>query len=116
MSKLFNIRNLTAGAFITAATLSMLSFGGSAQASANLMSCSGPTAGKVIDCCQKLTRQDRPLWMREAGSTCHDVVVCRGNHASKGKCYVRIVRNVPEQRQTPEPKSPKSNEQRPGKN
>jgi hypothetical protein len=105
MSKLFNNRTFTAGAFVAATTLSILSFGGSAQASANLMSCSGPSAGKVIDCCQKLTRQDRPLWMREAGSTCHEVVVCRGKYSPNNRCYVRIVRKDPEQRETPEPKS-----------
>jgi hypothetical protein len=90
MSKLFNNRNLTAGAFIAAATLSILSFGGSAQASTSVLSCVGPSAGKVIDCCQKLTRQDRPLWMRDTGSTCREIVVCR-KYSRNGRCYVRVV-------------------------
>ena len=118
MTKFFNTRTFTIGAFVAAATLSMLSFAGSAQASANLSSCSGPSAGKAIDCCQRLTRHDRPLWMREAGSTCHEVVVCRGKYSKNGRCYVRIVQRVPEQRETPELKSPepKPNEQRSFKN
>ncbi len=104
MAKFFNTRTLTAGAFIAVAAFSILSLGSSAQASTNVLNCTGPSAGKVIDCCQKVTRSDRPLWMRDSGSSCHNIVVCHSKYSRSKRCYVRIVRLDRESRDTPQPK------------
>jgi hypothetical protein len=97
MTTFFNSRTLIAGAFVAAATISVLSFGSSAQASTTLSSCEGPSAKKVIDCCQKMTRISRPFWMRDSGSSCHTATVCKGGNgivigaAAKRYCYIRPI-------------------------
>jgi hypothetical protein len=90
MTKFFTTRILTTGAFVAAATFSILSLGNSAQASASLSGCSGPSAQKVIDCCQKFTRISRPLWMIDSQSSCHEATVC----ASRGSGIVGAVSKV----------------------
>jgi hypothetical protein len=77
MNALITTRTLAASAFVAAATLSMLSFGNSAQAASNLAGCTGPFAKQVIDCCQKVTADHRPLWMRDTGATCTAAAACK---------------------------------------
>jgi hypothetical protein len=98
MTTFFNPRILTAGAFVAAATFSILSLGNSAQASTSLSGCGGPSAQKVIDCCQKFTRISRPLWMIDSESSCHGATVCTsrssgivGAVSTVKRCYIKRV-------------------------
>jgi hypothetical protein len=77
MNALITTRTLAASAFVAAAAFSIMSFGNAAEAASNLSSCSGPSAKKVVDCCQRMTALRRPLWMRDAGSSCHTALFCK---------------------------------------
>jgi hypothetical protein len=79
MTKFNCTHKITAGAaFGAAALFSMLSFGSTAEA-ANILSCQGNTAGKVISCCEKLVKKNgRPVWMIQDGTSCKKAAVCRG--------------------------------------
>ena len=92
MSKFNNTQKFTAAAvFGTAAIFSMLSFDGSAHAAATLSACMGNTAGKVVSCCEILTKTQRPFWMIQSRTNCHEVVVCGGMASSVGnRCHIRI--------------------------
>lgn len=92
MSKLNQNQVFTgAGLFGAAAVLGMLSFGGSAEAAGNLMSCRASNSMKVVACCEQMTRNNRPSWMIESGASCHEVVVCRGQ--SERRCYIKMLTN-----------------------
>jgi hypothetical protein len=69
MSKINRNHVFTAAAALGAAAIfSMLSFGGSAEASTSVASCRGPTAAKVASCCEEITeKKGRPLWMLQTG-------------------------------------------------
>ena len=77
MSKIsYNRKFTAAAAFGAAALFSMLSFGNSAEA-ASVFSCKGPTAKKVVACCEQITKENRlPLWMTQAGINCRSAVIC----------------------------------------
>ena len=74
MSK-FNDNRLFIAAAAFAA-LSAFSFGGSAEAAGNPLSCQGKTAAKVVACCEQLTKDHRPFWMRTTGTNCRTAVRC----------------------------------------
>ena len=104
MSK-FNKNHMftAAAAFGAAALFSMLSFGSSAEASTSVASCRGPTAAKVVSCCEEITEKNgRPLWMLQAGKSCGTVTVCRGRGTiglaavNFRRCYVQILYKVKE--------------------
>ena len=77
MSKIrYNRKFIAAAAFGTAALFSMLSFGNSAEA-ASVFSCKGPTAKKVVACCEQITKENGlPRWMVQSGISCRSAVVC----------------------------------------
>ena len=75
MSKFNNSRLFIAAAAFAA--LSAFSFGGSAEAAGNPLSCQGKTAAKVVACCEQLTKDRRPLWMRSTGTSCREAVRCK---------------------------------------
>ena len=77
MSKIgYNRKFAAAAAFGTAALFSMHSFGNSAEA-ASVFSCKGPTAKKVVACCEQITKENGlPRWMVQSGISCRSAVVC----------------------------------------
>ena len=75
MSKFNNSRLFIAAAAFAA--LSAFSFGGSAEAAGNPLSCQGKTAAKVVACCEQLTKDHLPLWMRSTGTSCREAVRCQ---------------------------------------
>ena len=79
MSKFINNTKFTAAAaFGAAALLSMLAFGSTAEAK-SVLSCQGGTSKKVVDCCEKLVKENgRPYWMIQAGTSCKKAATCRG--------------------------------------
>ena len=79
-----------AAAFGAAALFGMISFGSYAEAAQSVSSCRGGTAKAVVSCCNMLTKAQRPLWMIQTHSSCHEVVVCGGKKNSDGRCYVRV--------------------------
>jgi hypothetical protein len=125
MSKINYSRSIAAAAFVAAATFSLISLSSSAQASSDVMSCSGSSRVSVIDCCQKLVRIHRPLWMLDSGSSCHAAAVCTssggggstygfaavGAKPKKVLCYIRPKHDDRESHDNqpthqPEPRSP----------
>ncbi len=101
MSTMINTHKFTAAAALgAAAMLSMLSFGGSAEAAQSLSSCKGATASKVISCCEKMVKENgRPTWMIETKTSCHQAAVCKGGSGPSPlalvvvakRCYLRTV-------------------------
>ena len=91
-----------AAAFGAVALFSMHSFGSSAEAAQSVASCKGSTAGAVISCCERLSAAQRPLWMIQSRTNCHEVAVCRGGRGkvigiaavAVKRCYVKIVYRV----------------------
>ena len=75
MSKFSNSRLFIAAAAFAA--LSAFSFGGGAQAAGNPLSCQGKTAAKVVACCEQLTKDRLPFWMRSTGTSCREAVRCK---------------------------------------
>ena len=75
MSKFNNNRLFIAAAAFAA--LGAFSFGGSAEAAGNPLSCQGKTAAKVVACCEQLTKDHLPLWMRSTGTSCVEAVRCK---------------------------------------
>lgn len=77
MNKISYDRKFTAGAaFGSAVLFSMLSFGNSAEA-ASVFSCKGPTAEKVVACCEQITKENGlPHWMIQSRINCRSAVVC----------------------------------------
>jgi hypothetical protein len=72
----YNRKFTAAAAFGTAVLFSMLSFGNSAEA-ASVFSCKGPTAKKVVACCEQITKEKGlPHWMIQSGINCRSAVVC----------------------------------------
>ena len=97
MSKIINTHKFTAvAAFGAAALFSMLSFGSTAEAK-SVLSCQGGTSKKVVDCCEKLVKENgRPYWMIQAGMTCKKAAACRGGligiaAVANKRCYIRIL-------------------------
>lgn len=89
-----------AAAFGAAAIFSMLSFGSSAEASTSVYSCQGPSAKKVVDCCEQMTKKNgRPFWMIQSGTNCHQAAVCRGKRGptigiaavAVRRCYIQAL-------------------------
>lgn len=77
MTKFNNSRVFIAtAAFAAVATLSAFSFGGSAEASGNPLSCQGQTAKKVVACCEQMTKTRSPHWMQTTGTSCRQAVRC----------------------------------------
>ena len=90
MTKFNNTHKLTAAAaFGAAALFSMLSFGGSAEASQGPLSCQGSSAKKVLDCCAEAINS-RPSWMIRTGRSCHTsyVVFCKRGTSAALRCYI----------------------------
>ena len=99
MSKFINNTQFTAAAaFGAAALFSMLSFGGTAEAK-SVLSCQGGTSKKVVDCCEKLVKENgRPFWMVQSGMTCKKITTCRGGPnlvavavVAPKRCYARFL-------------------------
>jgi hypothetical protein len=84
MCKTLSISKLVCASFFAAAAFGALSIGPTAQAADSLNSCTGSSARKVIDCCQKIVRVHRPYWMIGTGASCAGAVVCSSN-GSKAK-------------------------------
>ena len=63
MNNLITTRSLSAGAFITAATISFMALGGSTQASANVLNCKGTSFNATVSCCEEMSRVQRASWM-----------------------------------------------------
>ncbi len=132
MTKLTNTHIFSATAtFGAAVMMSMISFGGSAEASTNPLRCQGDSAKKVVACCEQMIVNKRPLWMRQTGTSCNNIAVsCKVKKVStypgistaafapKFKKVCKIVRrgndnhddnpNTPEKRQ--EPRDPRGNQ------
>lgn len=92
-----------AAAFGAVALFSMLSFGSNAEASTSVASCRGPTAAKVVSCCEEITeKKGRPLWMLQTGKNCQSVTVCRGRGTigltavNFRRCYIQVLYKVKE--------------------
>jgi hypothetical protein len=79
MSKIiYNHKFTAAAAFGAAALFSMLAFGSTAEAK-SVLSCQGGTSKKVVDCCEKLVKENgRPHWMIQNGTSCQKAAACRG--------------------------------------
>jgi hypothetical protein len=90
MTMINSTKMFTAGAFGAAALFSMLSFGSNAEAAQSVSRCEGGTAKAVVDCCDKLTKTQRPFWMIQSRSSCKEVVVCSGFQNNQRRCYVRV--------------------------
>ena len=99
MSKFINNTKFTAtAAFGAAALFSMLAFGGTAEAK-SVLSCQGGTSKKVVDCCEKLVKENgRPVWMVQSGMTCKKIAVCRGGAnllavaaVVPNRCYAHVL-------------------------
>ena len=99
MSKFNSTHMLTAGAFVAAATLGILSFDSNAEATGSVFSCQGSTAKKVVSCCEEMTRNRLPFWMMKSGKNCTQItVVCRAKATYSTvagipikKCYVKNI-------------------------
>lgn len=91
MTMINSTNTFAAAAFGAAAFFSMLSFGSTAEAAQGLSRCQGSSASSVVECCDKLTKSQRPLWMIQSRSSCREVVVCGGLQSKSRRCYVRIV-------------------------
>ena len=103
MTKISNNHMFSAAAaFGAVALFSMLSFGSSAEAAQSVASCKGSTAGAVISCCERLSAAQRPLWMIQSRTNCHEVAACRGGKGrvvgiaavAVKRCYVKMVLKV----------------------
>ena len=86
-----NHKFIAATAFGAAALFSMLSFGGTAEASKNLFQCAGKTTGAVISCCERLSEAQRPMWMIQSQMSCRQLVICGNQKNSERRCYVRRI-------------------------
>ena len=90
MSKFNNGRVIAAAAtFAAAAMLSVFSFGSNANAAGNALRCQGETAAKVVACCEQLTKDHLPLWMKSTGTTCRKAVRCQ-----KERCIMVITHDL----------------------
>ena len=69
MTNVITPRTLTASAFIATVTISLMSFGSSAQASTEVVSCNGGYNPVVLDCCSQ-DNNDRPSFLIRTGKTC----------------------------------------------
>ena len=87
MSKFNNSRVFIAAAAFAA--LSAFSFGGSADAAGNPLSCQGKTAAKAVACCEQLTKDHRPFWMRSTGTSCREAVSCRFK-----RCFIIMTHDI----------------------
>jgi hypothetical protein len=131
MTKLTNTHIFSATAtFGAAVMMSMISLGGSAEASTNPLRCQGDSAKKVVACCEQMIVNKRPLWMRQTGTSCNNIAVsCKFKRVGFGSALThvaaprfvkicKIVRrgndnhdnnpNTPEKRQ--EPRNPRGNQ------
>ena len=83
----------TAAAALSAAVLAMPLLAGSASASttSKLMSCQFDTKNKVVDCCQRVLRNEkRPMWMPAGNGGCSTVAKCVGG-GKGGKVAISYV-------------------------
>ena len=103
MTKISNNHMFTAAAaFGAVALFSMLSFGSSAEAAQSVASCTGNSAAAVVSCCERFSAAQRPLWMIQSRTNCHEVAACRGGKGrvvgiaavAVKRCYVQIVYKV----------------------
>jgi hypothetical protein len=98
MAKINQISLFAAAAIIAAASGIMFQ-GNSAEASGGPLSCHGPTAKKVLECCQQEMRELRPSWMIRTGKNC-DVkktyaVRCKATLASANyRCRLVLARRL----------------------
>ena len=71
----------TTAAAVSAAVLALplLASSASASATSKLMSCQFDTKNKVVDCCQRVIRDEkRPMWMPAGNGGCASVAKCVG--------------------------------------
>lgn len=112
MTRSNSTRKLTLAAALAAtAAIAIFAQIGPASAARNVLNCEGNSRVKVIDCCQKIYNQRRPLWMMNGNVSCRKVVTCKAGGrsiagaAAPKRCWVkRIERQPNEPKHTPEPK------------
>lgn len=70
---------LPASALAAIATLALMPQSSPASAR-EILSCKGSSRQSVVECCQReVLKKGQPIWMREAGGSCHSMVVkCKG--------------------------------------
>jgi len=114
MTRFNNTRALSLAAALAAtATIAVFAQIGPASAARNVLSCEGNSRLKVIDCCQKIYNQRRPLWMMNGNVSCHTAVQCRAGKRSvtgapaANRCWVKYQPPSPnDTKPRPEPKQP----------
>jgi hypothetical protein len=82
---------LTLTAIVASTTLLALStFSTSAEASmtSRLNSCRFDSKARTLDCCEEITRNKKPLWMREGNLSCQQAVVCTPKKKKTAITYV----------------------------
>jgi len=112
MTRPNNTRKLTLAAALAAtAAVGIFAQIGPASAARNVLNCEGNSRVKVIDCCQKIYNQRRPLWMMNSNVSCHKVVTCKGGRRSitgalaPKRCWVKYQPPSPnDTKPRPEPK------------
>ncbi len=99
MTKIKHNQAFTAAALVATAALGIMFFSNGAEASGGPLSCHGPTAKKVLDCCQREISEQRPSWMIRTGKNC-DVkksyaVRCKPTYASANyRCRLVSLRKL----------------------
>jgi hypothetical protein len=65
-------------------------FSGAAEASmtSRLNHCRFDTKSKALDCCEDITKNKKPLWMRENNLSCQQAVVCTPRQKKQSITYV----------------------------
>lgn len=84
MGKSISFQTLLKASFMATAAVGFLSMSSPSEAATKLSRCTGPTAKKVIDCCEKIVRVRKPYWMVSTGASCASSVVCISG-GGKGK-------------------------------
>jgi hypothetical protein len=104
MTKTLNLLSLSTLALVGAIfALPAISSDANASATSQLMRCQFNTKQKVVDCCQRVLRDERkPQWMKEASGNCSSAAVCvpgkkQGRSPisfvaakQKPKCFIKI--------------------------
>jgi hypothetical protein len=107
MTKTLNVLSLSSLALLGAMfALPVISSDANASATSQLMRCQFNTKQKVVDCCQRVLRDERkPQWMKATGGNCSSAAVCvpggRQGRAAlsfasakpKPKCFIKIRHN-----------------------
>lgn len=105
MGKSISFQAILTASLIATAAIGLVSNSPSSQAATKLSRCTGPTAKKVIDCCEKIVRVRKPYWMVSTGATCASSVVCISG-GKKGKAKDSAAANIQSVKQMVKVKDP----------